>query len=783
MIKNIFVSFDEQKTIYIGSILFFLALYININYTWLEFSPYFYFSVALCLAIGAIFSRNKFMSSIIFIGAFLFLGLGNGARVGLSAGEQLQPFFAREVVAYGRIDSTSVQHKEKYTSLILECSSLQVGGKMYPYTGKLRLALAKDIKVPVSGTLVVSGTAQPLIGLRNPGSFNSDLYNRINNIGGVLKKARLIKLEEQKDVLGYLTIINRELRQKISNVVGKDLGALLGGMLVGGSNNLSEATREIFTANGLTHLLSVSGSNLVLLAALLKLMLPKFLADWRKLIIIAFLNFYACLCGMQPPVMRALLMSSIFLIGGSGGRRGLLLSLTMVILLIYKPLWLLDVGFQLSCSATAGLIWLLQPCMQKMPQAWPECIRDGLAVTLAAQLGSIPLLVIYFHQISLISLISNLFLVPILEIAALLALLGALLPFADILLRCAGFLLSQLLVQAEWLTRLPYSTVTIGTLPWWTYVLYYVGLLVWLDLGICTLLSNWQRRCCLFCCIVLMAGVLLWQQTREENFTMYFLDVGQGDCTIITTPERQVYVFDTGGLANLATGSRIVAPFLRSLGYSTIDALLLSHYDYDHAGGAISLLRNCTVKEIVLPREELTPASSLLQDNLRQQAEKSGVEKITVADQGRSWQYRNGKMLVLDVPTEAVSGNEASTLLSVQYGKASILLTGDMGVEREQTLSTIGNYTVLKAGHHGSAGSSSSEFLARVQPRLSIISCGIGNRYGHPQEETLRRLEACGSKILRTDKLGCIKLVFKPEGVEGYSYKNYTWRQLLSSTI
>ena len=151
------------------------------------------------------------------------------------------------------------------------------------------------------------------------------------------------------------------------------------------------------------------------------------------------------------------------------------------------------------------------------------------------------------------------------------------------------FFLSQLLVQAEWLTQLPYSTVTIGTLPWWSYVLYYVGLLVWLDLGICTLLSNWQCRCCLFCCIVLMAGVLLWQRTRKKILPCIFSMWGRVIVPLLLRRERQVYVFDTGGLANLATGSRIVAPFLRSLGYSKIDALLLSHYDYDHAGGAIKL--------------------------------------------------------------------------------------------------------------------------------------------------------------------------------------------------
>lgn len=203
---------------------------------------------------------------------------------------------------------------------------------------------------------------------------------------------------------------------------------------------------------------------------------------FRKVIVIILLIAYALLCGLRPPVLRALAMSSVLLLGGSGAERGRLLCLVAALLLCLQPLWLADIGFQLSFGAAAGLLWLLPACQRLLPQALPAPIGEAAAVSLAAQLAVLPLEVYYFHQISLIALVSNIVLVPVLEIAAQMALVGALLPACgDYLLQLAAWLTAQVLTQAHFFAELPYSTVIIGKLPAYCFVIYYVALFVWAD--------------------------------------------------------------------------------------------------------------------------------------------------------------------------------------------------------------------------------------------------------------------------------------------------------------
>ena len=148
----------------------------------------------------------------------------------------------------------------------------------------------------------------------------------------------------------------------------------------------------------------------------------------------------------------------------------------------------------------------------------------------------------------------------------------------------------------------------------------------------------------------------------------------------------------------------------------------------------------------------------------------AGRTQVHVVQSGERYALDAAAELVLvDVPQQAVPGNEASTLAALHSAQGSVLFTGDMGEERERGLQ-LQQYTVLKAGHHGSHYSSSMEFLEQVQPKLTVISCGRGNRYGHPHQETLERLQAIGSNVVRTDELGCIKVVFDAEGIKCYGY-------------
>jgi len=818
--------------IYSGSFCFGMGLYMVLQTEFLadvSLLPVAFLLLA-ALFLGITIKKEKYflLHNLFLLCFFLLLGVTSGLRVEPSAAQRLQPYFEKEIILQGRLEPLNFKEQNGSISCILQCSQLQVGSKVKSFDGRIRLSLKKEelfgsrqnaAQEIFSRELAVQGTLKRLRDFRNPGSFQGELYNRLHNLGGRLYKARIITLTKQPAQFAQenifaqgsvwldweqwqqsLTIANWRLRQILQQKLGDEHGALLSSMLLGGSNALAEETREIFTANGLSHLLSVSGTHLLLLAGFLMAVVSKIAPTKRKLLVTLCLCLYALLCGLKPPVLRALMMSTVFLYGGSGGRRGSMLCLTALMLLTVKPLWLLDISFQLSFGAAAGLIWLFPACQRLCPQWLPQPLTECIAVTLAAQLATLPLLAVNFHQVSLISLISNLVLTPILEVIALAAILGLAFCvcgklFAGLALfttvsdflsdMCFGssqFLLAQVLVQGKFLGSLPYSSIVIGSVPLFCVLLYYLGLGIGADVACLQFLRNWERKAFLCFIVAIIFATQIWAQLSAQPLTAYFLDVGQGDCVVLVTPKRQVMVYDTGGLAGLDTGKRLAAPFLRSLGKNKIDLLFLSHYDYDHVGGAVGLLQQVEVQELVLPQETPDENNLPLAKNIMQTAQSRGT-KIIVAEQGKVWQPDETTSLNLLVPAgfeqnnpQALSGNDASTILLLQNIYGSILLTGDLGSDKEALLD-VGKITVFKAAHHGSKNSNSAELLQAIQPQIAVISCGADNRYGHPHAEALARLHNVGSKVVRTDVHGCVKIELG-EKLRCFAYAQNGWQEL-----
>lgn len=809
-----------MPTITTAAIAFFPALYLGLTFSSLASYRYCYligifFSIALLL-----FLKYQRYLTVALAGFFFFLGLWSGSSCGPSGAEQLQPYYGQQLRAIGRAEPASIKAGNGYVSFIFRCRSIETAAECINYNERLRVSIKQELltklsiaentdqvkqleQIVLARDLEIQGMLQPLQGFRVPGAFDSALWNRVNCVGGRLTKASAIGWgEPEPNILERLALLNLQLRQRLSSYLPGQEGAVLSGMLLGGSAFLDEDTRNIFRDNGLAHLLSVSGTHLLLLSSLLLFLLKRLSfvsASLQKPLLIAVLCMYALLCGLHPPVLRALLMSVVLLLGRNNpadtdnrkrnrphngqADKGALLSLTAVVLLLFKPLWLLDIGFQLSFAASLGLLYLLPACQRLCFRLLPDScnwLGDSLAVTLAAQLAVIPVEVGNFHQFSLISLISNLFLLPVLELVAFVGLVGLLadffLSFGSLFFAVAGFLVRQILLQGELLGSLPYSTVVIGTLPLWCAVLYYALLWCWADLGWVQLLTNRERRCAISGTALLISGILLWQSYGMKPLTIYFLDVGQGDCAVIISPQNKVAVIDTGGLQGFDTGSRIVAPFLKSLGKSSIDLLLLSHYDADHAGGAVGLLKEIQVKQVLLPAGKAEKAEMPLYTALAKQLK---IDEIPAELARRGQAFKLGGAALRIVAAAPVSGNEGSTVALLEGAGIRALFTGDLGIEGEAALQKVGACNVLKVGHHGSRHSTGYELLEEVRPKAAVISCGAGNRFGHPQVEVLGRLAAAGILVYRTDMHGSI--MFSSGDAEKLScavYANNYWQKL-----
>jgi competence protein ComEC len=432
-----------------------------------------------------------------------------------------------------------------------------------------------------------------------------------------------------------------------------------------------------------------------------------------------------------------------------------------------------------------------------------------LGVTLTAQIFSFPFSIYYFHRVSLIGLVSNLLLLPALELAVLLFLAGLFLLFLEsavgllsgLLFSFTGdihqssmlaavsrssfsvaeYLLQGAVVAGKLLTRLPFAAVDIAG---WNRVQYlcYVGFVfAFFDFGPFNRLSSRQRKRWLGGMITIFVLINISRSLFPKDLTVHFMDVGQGDAALVQTPTGKNILIDTGGLQGDADISRMVLlPYLRYLGVKQIDALCLSHGDHDHAGGAAGLAAKLPVKNVLLgANAENSPDVQALLKTMGTNAIVYRLQK------GERWNVGDCKIVVASASDRSFSAasvasrtssvteeNASSLVLQLSCRGHSLVFTGDADMDTEESAMPLLCCTdVLKVSHHGSGTSSSPYFLDLVRPRYGVISCGKHNRYGHPAKETLERLKSRNIITLRTDQLGAIKIVFGKDKTRWYSYR------------
>lgn len=264
-----------------------------------------------------------------------------------------------------------------------------------------------------------------------------------------------------------------------------------------------------------------------------------------------------------------------------------------------------------------------------------------------------------------------------------------------------------------------------------------------------------------------LAGGVSGSRTPSQS-RITFLAVGQGDCVVIQH-RGTVVVYDTGGKTeHFDAGQRLTVPGLRALGVEKIDLLVISHPDADHAGGLVAVSRRFRIGKVVVSaqfrgHEEMTKwlTESRIDPDSVSWLESEGSVSLA------------GMQLNLTAPpwSPGEPENEASLVMKVKIGPATALLVGDGGLEMEPKLDRTVDWQaqVLQASHHGSKTGTSSEWLSRVRPRFTVISCGRGNFYGHPHAEVVRRIDASGSRLFRTDRDGTVTFLatlngFEPEG-------------------
>ena len=558
--------------------------------------------------------------------------------------------------------------------------------------------------------------------------------------------------------------LGRAMQERIRTLFdGDDAGFLLA-LLTGRKGELSVQADVDLSEAGVYHILAVSGMHCAYLLALVGFLTGKHRRRLTAAAAIPVLIFYAALTGASPSVVRACVMLS-FLTAAPLFRResdpptAMLAALFLI--LVNNPFAVKSVSLQLSFGAVAGLLWL-SPRVYRALAGKKKHSRlfSFTAASISATVGCLaltaPVSAYYFGSFAVVSFLSNLlclWAVGIVFTGALAAVLLSFLwlPLGTVIGAVPRLLIKYILAVCHVLAALPYHGVYFCN----PYLKYWMGF-VYLLFAAAWLLKPKGRRKFAVAAALSILTLAVTVRAGESRFCHRLnaaaVDVGQGQSIILRSGTETALV-DCGSGNNWRDAGCDTADELLTMGCRRVDRVILTHFDDDHINGVEHLLARMGAETLTIPKAEGGAAL----DRLLELAERYGMDVETVTH----LPFGNGELTIF--PPVGVSGsNELGLTVLASAGEHDFLITGDMeGATEKKLIETyeLPEMDVLMAGHHGSKNSTSKELLDAVTPGTVIISVG-SNSYGHPAEDTLRRLARAGCDIYRTDRHGTVYLSF-----------------------
>jgi len=634
-----------------------------------------------------------------------------------------------------------------------------------------------DCPYEYGDVLRIKGRLEKPKGPKNFGEFDYELYlsrEKIFTYLNIWQEKDIRKIGENDS--NFLASFSLSARDKINEITKKTLpppyNYLLVGMLLGEKGFIPPYLKELFAEAGIMHILAVSGLHvgiiaMALLALLSILRLPKKL---KLLILVLILIMYASITGFRPSVLRATIMF-ILLIGGKLINRSRNLNISLFfaafLILLSNPLILYDAGFLLSFIVTFSII-NLSPILQGLFSKIVVWIKNPLAVSTAAWIGIFPLSAYFFTKVSIISIVSNIFIIPLTGIAVILGFVTffigmASISLAGIVANINYLVLNLITLIAKSLSSFPFAFIHVAQPSIMVIILYYLMVFFIIEIFRKKILSQKiKKNAALIVLSITLLIIIVQVFYPADNLKVNFINVGEGDCILIEAPNKINILIDGGGTpqSDFDVGSKIVVPYLRRKGINEIDLLILTHPHLDHLEGLLPVLMEFKVDMVLdsgLPCDlsEYKEFISLII--------KKGIP-YHKAKAGDNFIFSNNLEIFLLNPLydsdfyEESDFNNASIVVKLFYKNADFLFTGDIEEAAEKKLLVWQNILqsdILKVAHHGSTSSTNLQFLDKVNPSIAVITVGK-NHFGHPSQKTIERLEDKNIQIYRTDEDGTI---------------------------
>lgn len=599
-------------------------------------------------------------------------------------------------------------------------------------------------------------------GNANPGGFDYEawLLERGIRATGYIRPGPAERLEAMVWRPGYVVERIRDaIRRAFAERLPADAypwGGVLVALAIGDQKAVDGELWNVFNRTGTTHLMSISGLHVTMVAALFGWLVntgwrrtPNLAVRWpaQKVGIVAAAMaalVYALIAGFAVPAQRTLVMLAVAAFAMLSGRvlaPSRILALALLAVLSIDPWAVLAAGFWLSFGAVGALLYVGSATVGQ-PRGWRGRLAEWGSVQWTATLASLPVLLLVFQQFSLVSPLANAVAIPVVSfVVTPLALLGAVVPWAPILW-LAHWVMDWLMACLNWCAAWPVWQVPAP--PWWAAVAAGIGV------AICLLPRGVPGRSLGF---LMILPALWWPVSRpaEGEAWIDVLDVGQGLATVVRTREHTL-IYDPGPLYGVESdaGQRVVVPYLRWLGLDRVDLLVVTHKDTDHSGGTASVRAALPVGEIRSSVPGLHGGPCLA---------------------GQRWQWEGIDFAFLH-PTGAEAGgktNHQSCVLRIAAGNRVMLLTSDIEASDEAAMlardATAVRADVLLVPHHGSKTSSTEAFIVATGAKEAIVPVGYRNRFGHPKAEVMARYEAYGVRLWRTDRDGAVSISLAPDGL------------------
>lgn len=650
----------------------------------------------------------------------------------------------------------------------------------------------------------------------NEGQFNARAYYTSIGINyqGTLEKC--IDISSAPESLRYrLLNLSDSIKNVYDNTFTQKNAGTMRAIVLGDKSVLDDEIKDAYQKNGISHILAISALHITMLGMTVYKVLKKYMNIILAAVISSIIMLaYLYITGNSVSAGRAVIMLLVFMLADVLGRTSdgaNTLGLAVVILIIINPYYISNSGFIMSFLAMAGIIFV-KPMFsneERIMLLFKRKKKDSLTATLiyrhitdmlvtglCVQITTLPVILCMSGQIAIISFVLDIIVIPLMSVIMVSGILtgiaGIISMKAALWTAGAGeYILNLYTWLCEQASGSSGSVIVTGHPPMKTVILYYVFLIAWGALYYSKKLyvfSEIYGNVLPLAVYIFIAMQLHYDIGCTMKITM--LDVGQGDSIVLQTRTGLNALFDGGSTSKKNTGKYRIYTYLKYSGVRNLDYVFVSHPDSDHVNGIYELIDMCDntfeIKNIVLP--DINDTEGTL-DEIKAAAYNAGIN-VLYANRGDTVSSGNLKISCVH-PCQNYSyesTNDYSAVYLISIGNFSMLMTGDAESKAEKCLagdfrksegvlavSDLSGIDILKVGHHGSRGASSEEFLKFVRPETALISCGAGNSYGHPHNETLQRLSAAGAKVYRTDENGEIVVRVRGDSYEVGVWKNGKW--------